>query len=259
MARAIWKARLALGALEVPVKLYSAVQDRKIHFRLLHAKDLAPVQQRWIRKSDGEEVDAAELQKAYPVDADTAVLLRGEELEELEPEASREIEVTRFVDPALLDDRWYDRPYFLGPDDDEPAYMALAEALAAKELEGVARWVMRKKRYVGALRAVNGYPMLITLRRSDQVISVAGVSVPKRAQPDPKELKLAKQLVAALEDDFDPAAWKDEYRERVEKLLAAKAEGGSFTVEEPRRRRAAGSLAESLRASVRSARGRKVA
>lgn len=255
----MWKGRLWIGEVGVPVKLYAAVEDRKIHFRMLHAPDRVPVQQRWVRKSDGREVSPEELHRAYPVDPETAVMLREEELEALDPEPSRDIRLVRFLPPERVDDRWYDRPYLLGPDGDEGAYFALAEALERKKLEGVARWVMRKRRHVGALRLVDGYPALITLRRADQIVSVEGVRVPERARPDAKELALARQLVAALEDDFDPAAWHDEYRARVERLLEAKARGERYELPRPPRKREGGDLAASLKRSLRAARGRKVA
>ncbi len=248
-----------VGGVVVPVKLYSAVEDRTVHFRLLHAQDFSPVRQRLVRKTDGEEVPREELRKAFPIDSESLVVLQPEELEEVEPPASRDIELCRFVPPALIDDRWYDRPYVLGPDGDEASYFGLARALARKGVEGVARWVMRKKQYVGALRASDGYLMLITLRRADQIVSVAGVEPPARSRPDPKEIRLAEQLVEALEADFDPREWHDEYRERVHRLIEAKAHGESVEVEAPRRRRAAGGLADSLRESVRAAKGKRVA
>ena len=259
MARAMWKGRIVIGAEAVGVKLYSAIEDRKIRFRLLHADDLVPVKQRWVRKSDGKEVDDGDLEKAYPVDRNTSVVLREDDLAEVEPEKSREIEVCRFVDPALIDDRWYDRPYYLGPDEDEDDYFALAEALEKKNLEGVCRWVMRKKRYVGSLRVIDGYPMLVTLRRSDQVISIGGIDVPKRGKPDLEELRLAKQLVSTLEDDFDPTLWQDEYRERVAALIEAKARGEEYEPPVEERPAAKGGLAESLKQSLSTARERKVA
>src|SRR5687767_14154843 len=109
MARAIWKGKLVIGKQEVGVKLYSAVQDRKVHFRLLHAKDLSPIEQRIVRKTDGKEVPKEEQAKAFPLDDGQAVIVRKDEFEEMEPPASREIELCRFVPSSLLGDQWYDR------------------------------------------------------------------------------------------------------------------------------------------------------
>lgn len=254
MARAIWTGELLLGEHHLPVKLYSAIQDRKVHFRLLHAKDLVPIQQRIVRKTDGKEVSRDDQRKALPLDAHTAVIIQPDEVEGIEPQGSRDIHVCRFVPPALLGDQWYDRPYYLGPADDEAAYFAAAAAIERKKVVGIVRWVMRKKRYVGALTALDGYLVAITLRRADQVLSVSGVETSGKPQPDAKELKLAEQLVSSIAADFEPREWRDEYRERVWKLVEAKARGEKVQVQAPKRRRAAGDLAEMLRQSLKSER-----
>ena len=156
MARAIWKGNLQLGKQELPVKLYSAIEDRTVRFHLLHAKDRAPVEQHIVRKDTRKDVGKEDMRKAFALDRSTAVILEPEDLEKLVPPASRDIEICRFVAPAVLGDQWYDRPYYLGPDADDGDYFALAEALHRKNVIGIARWVMRKKRYVGALTSKNG-------------------------------------------------------------------------------------------------------
>lgn len=259
MARAIWKGRLVIGEETLAIKLYSAVEDRKVHFRLLHAVDREPVEQRIVRKSDGKEVPKEDRRKAFPLDRDTAVVLQPDDLEELEPPASRDVHFCRFVQASAIGDRWFDRPYFVGPDDDDEGYFALAEVMAKKKLVGVGRWVMRKKPYLGALTVSDGYLTMITLRRADQVISVAGTETPASRRPDAKELKLAEQLVHSIADDFDPGRWEDEYRSRVEKLIEAKSRGEALEVPKPRKKRAGRGLAEQLRESLSAAKERKVA
>src|SRR5690606_10064761 len=115
MARAMWKGRLVLGDEALPVRMYAAVQDRAVHFRLLDRETLEPVRQRIVRKSDGAAVPGREQRKAFPLDGERAVVLTPEELEALEPEPSRDIDLCRFVPAARLGDPWYDRPYWLGP------------------------------------------------------------------------------------------------------------------------------------------------
>jgi DNA end-binding protein Ku len=258
VARAIWKGRLLIGKSALPVKLYSAVEDTTVHFRLLDKESLSPVHQRIVRKSDGKAVPKKERRKAYPLDGGTqAVLLEPDELDEIEPRRSREIDLCRFVAPSLLADPWYDRPYWLGPDGEEKAYFALAEALAKRKVLGIARWVMRKKRYVGALGALDGYLMMVTLRRAEQVLSLPHVEPARK--PDAKELKLAERLVDSIAADFDPSLWQDEYHERVCRLIEAKASGKEIDVKPPRRKRASGGLAAQLRESLSSVKERKAA
>jgi DNA end-binding protein Ku len=225
MARAIWKGQLLLGKHPVGVKLYSAVEDRSVHFHLLHAKDRAPVEQHIVRKDTGKDIPKEEMRKAFALSRSTAVILQPEELETLVPPESRDIHICRFVAPSLLGDQWYERPYYLGPDGPEENYFALAEALERKNVIGVARWVMRKKRYLGALSSLDGYLTMATLRRADQVLSFSGVEPAKATAPQASELKLAQQLVSTIEADFDPALWQNEYRQRLCKLIEAKARG----------------------------------
>ena len=259
MARAIWKGNLVLGKHEVPVKFYSGLEDRKIHFHLLHAKDQAPVEQHIIRKDTGAEVEKDDRRKALALTRDSAVVLQPEDLARLEPPESRDIQLSRFIAPRLLSDQWYERPYYLGPDGEPAAYFALVEAIERREVVGIARWVMRKKRYVGALGVSNGYLVMTTLRRADQVLSFSGAQPAKSNAPTDREVKLAEQLVASIAGDFEPEQWPNEYRQRLCELIAAKARGDKLKPHKAKRVARAGSLADSLKASIAAAREKKVA
>jgi DNA end-binding protein Ku len=250
-ARAIWKGVIRIGRSRLPVKLYSAVQDHTIHFRLLHRKDKAPVRQQMVNPETGEVVDFKETMKAFPVGRGRLLKLDEEDLTKLEPEDSRDIEVKRFVDPADIDHRWYDRPYYLGPDGDSAAYFAAAEALGKKGKEGVARWVMRKKEYIGALVAEDGYLMLIVLRHAEEVIDADALKPPAGRPLQKREVQMAQQLVSALEGEFDPAAFRDHYRDRVMDLINAKARGRKPKVAKFKPRKPAGEeLTGALEASL---------
>src|SRR5688572_25836295 len=135
-ARAMWKGMIHFGAVEVPVKLYSAVQNQSVSFRLLDAKKKEPIKQQMVNPETGKVVEFAEIHRAYQTDGGELVLLDDEELEELQPEESREIEVTRFLPLNAISHLWYDRPYFLGPDESKGEYFALAEALREQGVEG---------------------------------------------------------------------------------------------------------------------------
>lgn len=224
-ARAIWKAHVCFGGVDVPVKLYSAVQDRTVHFRLLDAKRHEPVKQHMVDPDTGKVVESADIRRAYPTDEGDLVILDEEDLSGVLPEPSREIQVTRFVPPEQITHQWYDRPYFLGPDEQDEAYFALARALAKRNVEGVAHWVMRNKEYVGALRAEGDYLMLITLRHAGEVVPASALPAPTGRALDEREIAMARQLVKAMEDPFDITAYHDEYRDRVMELVEAKAAG----------------------------------
>jgi len=259
MARALWKGELLLGKTRLPVQMLSAVRDQGIHFRLLHEEDLVAVEQRIIRKSDDKEVPKEERRRAYPLDRELAVILQPEELDKLEPEVSREIHLSRFVRAELLGNQWFDRAYYLGPDKDDADYFALAEALEHAHVVGIARWVMRKKRYLGALTSSGGYLAMITLRHAEQVVAVGSIEVPEARRPDEREIRMAEQLVSSIEGEFEPQLWKNEYRQRVHELLDAKARGKVVKLARPKRKRAGGDLADLLQRSLASAKERKVA
>jgi DNA end-binding protein Ku len=249
-ARAIWKAHIIFGAVDVPVKLYSAVQDRAVRFRLLDAKRHEPVKQHMVDPDTGKVVESADIRRAYPTDDGDLVILDQEELSEVLPEPSRDIQVTRFVPPEEITHQWYDRPYFLGPDEQDEAYFALAQAMAKRNVEGVAHWVMRNKEYVGALRAEDGYLMLITLRHAGEVVPASALPAPTGRALDDREVAMAKQLVKAMEDPFDITQYRDEYRERVLELMEAKAAGKVVRFPKAPVRNTETSLADMLEASL---------
>jgi DNA end-binding protein Ku len=257
-ARAIWKGYLVLGKRQVPVKMYSAIEDRAVHFHLLGAKDQEPVEQKIVRKDDGTEVPREQQRKAFPLEGDRAVILQPDELQAIQPEADREIHLLRFIPRSLLGDQWFDRPYVLGPDDDNDAYFALAEALD-KDTLGIGRWVMRGKRYLGALSAADGYLLMTTMRRMEQVLAVPAVKPDKARTPSEAELKLAEQLVTTISGDFEPLVWKNDHRDRLMQLIEAKARGNKIRTVKAKAKPRVTDLAESLRASLGAAQEKKVA
>lgn len=254
-ARAIWKGVLGLGSTELPVKLYSAVEPRKVSFRLLHKSDREPLKQRMVDPESDEAVEYKEARRGYPTDDGRVVILDAEELDELEPEPSREIEMTRFVPVSAVDPHWYDRPYWLGPDGSTDDYFALAAALEDSGRIGIAKWVMRKKEYVGALRAEAGYLMLVTMRHAGEVVSADALQPPGGRKLDARELKMAEQLVDALAGEFEPEQYRDEYAARVMELVEAKAKGKKLPKKRARRKAGAEeSLADALEKSLKAAR-----
>ncbi len=253
-ARAMWKADLALGELKVPVKLYAAVRDTKMHFRLLHAADHAPVKQQMVDPETEQPVAGEEIKKAVAVDRGVYVLLTEEEQAALTPKPSRLISVEQVVATNAVDERWFDRPYYLGPDGDDEGYFALAEALKKRDAIGIAHWVLRNKRYVGALQASGGYLLLDTLRYAQEVVEVGAVRPNANRAPDKREIALAEQLIGALEDRFDPSEFRDEYQDKLKGLLAAKAAGKVVRFPKAPRAKHSDSLVASLQASLKTRR-----
>jgi DNA end-binding protein Ku len=260
-ARAIWKAVIRLDdGVDVPVKLYSAVEDRSVHFRLLHEEDLVPVKQRMVNPDTGDAVEYSESLRAYETDTGSLVVLGPEELEALEPEPTRDVEVTRFVEPSDIDHPWYDRPYYLGPDGSTERYFALAEALRQSGRVGIARWVMRNKEYRGALRPEGRHLMLVTLHAEQEMVPVSALEAPGGRKLEKNELEMAEQLIDALGEEFDPRAYENEHRSRVMELIEAKEAGEVVDFRQPEAREEAGAdLSAALEASLESATEKKSA
>ncbi len=253
-ARAIWKGVIRFGSIEAPVKLYSAVEDRSVHFRLLQEGASEPVEQRMVNPVTDEPVPHADARKGFAIDGGSYVMLTDEELESVRPKPSRDITISRFVKPSAVNTAFYLRPYDLGPDGDEQAYFTLQRALAEEGTEGIAHWVMRNTEYTGVLRAEGDYLTLITLRHAGEVIAASDLPKPAGRAPNDKEVKMAEQLIASFDDEFDPGQYKDEYRERVMEFIAAKAQGKRIKLKKPVEKVSEHSLVDALAASLKQSR-----
>jgi len=258
-ARAIWKGNLKLGSSSVPVNLFSAVVDKTVHFHILEERTKSRIKQHMVNPETNKEVPFDQIKRAYQIEPGIFVILKDEELKKLQPKASRNIEIERFVASRQIASQWYERPYYLGPNGDEEAYFALAEALAGKEREGIARWVMRGKEYLGALRSQDDYLMLVTLRHAEEVVSAEDLPAPGGRTLDRKEINMAMQLVELLYGEFDATLFKDEYRERVMEFIEKKAEGKKPRLHAVQSKRGTSSLEKVLSRSIASVKKEKKA
>ncbi len=223
--RAIWKGEMKLGTTKVPVKLYSAVQDRTVRFHVLDDTAKKRVKQHMIDPDSGEEVPTEEIQKGYEIEPGRYVILTEEDLEKLEPPPSRDIEIVEFVPQTRSASSGMSDLTTWSRRRRKRRISRSSKHCKNKEREGIAHWVMRKKYYAGVLRAVDDYLFLFTLRDAKEVILADELTKPAGAAPTQKELAMAKQLVEMLQGEFDPKEYKDEYRERVKEFIEKKAKG----------------------------------
>jgi DNA end-binding protein Ku len=228
MARAIWSGSITFGLLNVPVKLYSAVSKQNVKFRELREGDGSRVRHRRVSESDGKEVPYEKIVKGYEFAPDQYVLLSKDELAELEPQKSRAIEIKDFVDLDQIDPIYFEQPYYLGPDKGaEKAYSLLVRAMAESGKVAIARFVLRNKEHLAAIRPMGDVLTLTTMRFHDEVSSPGDVDLDeiKAGKPDAKELKMAQQLIESFSSEFEPESYRDEYREELLSLLEQKAAG----------------------------------
>jgi DNA end-binding protein Ku len=251
----MWKGVIRCARQQLAVKLHAAVEDTAVHFHLLHAADGVRVEQRIVDPQTGKAVAAGEIRKGLPVGDGVFVVLEPDELKQLAPKATRDIEIETFVPDTAIPAAWFERPYHLSPDGDVEGYYALAAALRQTRHQGIAHWTMRNKHYNGALRAQDDHLVLIALRTRDEVIAAPELAAPKLRAASEKELALAEQLVSTLEGTFDPTAFKSNYRERVREFVEQKARGKRPKLRAVHKREAAPpSLERALAASLKRAR-----
>jgi DNA end-binding protein Ku len=266
VARAIWSGSISFGLLNVPVKLYSAVSKQTVRFRELREGDGSRVKHKRVAESDGKEVPYEKIVKGYEYAPDQYVVLTKDELSDLEPQRSRAIEIQDFVDLDDIDPIYFEQPYYLGPDKGaERAYGLLVQAMKDARKVAVARFVLRNKEHLAAIRPMDDVLTLTTMRFHDEVTSPEDLddvfedSKPKK--PEQKELAMAKQLIESLTSDFNPSSYHDEYREELLDLLESKAAGKdvvSAPSEEPKPTKAPDLMA-ALEESLNAVRGEEAA
>jgi DNA end-binding protein Ku len=236
MARPTWSGAISFGLVNVPVQLFTAVRSQTIRFKQLNPETGAPVKQKRVDASTGEEVAYRDLVKGYEVAEDRYIVVEPEELEQLDPKATRLIDIRDFVEQSQIDPVYYDRAYYLAPDGETAAkpYRLLTEAMERSGKVAIATFVMRTKEHLGAIRARDGILVLSTMHHADEVAEPEDViDTDIDAEVSERELGMAEQLIDSLLADFDPVCYPDEYRKRVEEFLAAKAEGEQISVAAP--------------------------
>ena len=238
MPRAIWTGTISFGLLNVPVKLYSAVSSKAIRFRELRAKDGSRVRHKRVAEADNEEVAYEDLVKGYEITPDQYVVLSREELEQLDPKRSKSIEIEDFVDLDQIDPIYFNQPYYLGPAPGaERAYALLAEAMGEQRKVAIARFVLRNRESLAAIRAGDGILTLATMRFADEVVPASQLEGLLGEKPDSpprrQEVEMAEQLIESLSTDFDPSAYEDEYRTELLSLIERKAAGEDVLAAKP--------------------------
>jgi DNA end-binding protein Ku len=229
MPRAIWSGTISFGLLNVPIKLYSAVARRGISLREIRESDGARIKHRRVAEGTDEEVPYNEIVKAFEITPDQYVPLTKDEMAAFAPEKTRAIEVQDFVDLEQIDPIYFDSPYYLAPAEGaEKAYSLLAKAMEESGKVAISRFVFRNKEHLAALRAGDGVLTLTTMRFADEVVPPTELEdvLPEGKQKVAKrEVEMAEQLIDSLTTEFDPSAYRDEYREQLLALIERKAEG----------------------------------
>jgi DNA end-binding protein Ku len=235
MARAIWTGAISFGLVNVPVKLYSATSPKTVRFHQLSSKTGARIRQKRVDPSTGDEVPYEEIVKGYELTPDRYVLISPEELEALDPKATKTIDIEEFVELAGIDPLYYDHSYYLAPTaGGAKAYRLLLDAMGDSGKVGIGRVVLRSKQQLCALRPTGGVLTLSTMLFGDEVLApdrLDELDAITEAEATDRELRMAEQLIESLSAEFDPSKFRDEYRERVLELIERKASGEEIAIQ----------------------------
>lgn len=261
MARPIWSGSISFGLVNIPVKLFTAVRDRDVHFHMLSKEGHCRLRRKLVCPETGEEYEFKDTTRGFEIAPDEYVIVTDRELDALKPESGRTIEITDFVELSEIDPVYYERPYYAVPDESgRHGYRLLFEALSRSQKVGIARFVMRQKEYLAALRPAERVLCLETMRYHDEIVPAGEIADDAaKGKVNERELEAAERLIEALVNPFEPGRYHDEYREKVEELLERKSQGKEVRPQpaaphEPTR---LVNLMEALQKSIEAARDRE--
>jgi DNA end-binding protein Ku len=257
MPRAIWTGSISFGLVNVPVRMYSAIEDHDFRFHLLHEKDDSRIGYEKVCKKEGKPVPDDEIARGYEVSEGTYVYLTDDDLEAAAGEHYRSIDIQDFVDVDEVDPIYFERSSYLGPaEGGEKPYALLVRAMEESGLVGIATYVMRDKQQLGCLRVRDGLIVLEKMFFADEIRPAEDIA-PRRTPVAKRELAMALELIERFRSAFEPKRYEDTYREALLEVIARKRKGKDVHVEpEGEEQERPADLLEALRASV-AAHGRR--
>jgi DNA end-binding protein Ku len=262
MPRAIWTGTISFGLVTVPVKLYSAIDRKTVRFHQLSGKTGVRVAQKRVDPKSDEEVPYENIVKGFELAPDRYVVVKPEELDALQPQKTRTIEIEDFVELAEIDPVYFEKTYYVAPGEGKgnaKAYLLLLKSMEAAGKVAIGRFVMRTKEYLVTVRPFGGHALALeTMFFPDEVRDLEDVpSLPAKGSVTAREREIADRLIDSLTRKWDPKRYHDTYRESVLKLIKRKAKGEDIVVEETEKPAPVTDLVAALEASLEAARGRK--
>lgn len=229
--RAIWKGSISFGLVNIPIGLFPATRKEDISFRQLRAEDLSPIRYKRVAEADGEEVPWEKIVKGYEYEKGQFVLVDDKDFEKAMPEATQSIDITEFVELSEIDPMFFDKPYYLEPQKGgKKAYALLRETLKETGRVGIARVVIKTRQHLAAVKPKDEALVLELMHFPDEVLEPAGLDLPRDEKLGKKEMDMAKSLVETMSDKWNPAEFKDEYRDKLIALIEEKVKSGGKEV-----------------------------
>src|SRR5213083_3486902 len=237
MARAIWKGSISFGLVNIPIAVYPATRREEFKFRLLRKNDLSPVNYKRVAEKDGREVPWDQIVKGYEYEKGKYVVLKDEDFQHVDLEATQTVDIQDFVDQEDIDPIFFYKPYYLEPQKGgDKAYALLRDALKDSNKVGIAKVVIKTRQYLAGVKPEDGALVLELMHFADELADTSKLRVPKKVEVAKKEMNMAKSLIDSMSGKWDPEKYKDDYREALMEVIEEKVEAGGKEIEEKPRK-----------------------
>ena len=233
MARAIWKGSISFGLVNIPIALYPATRREELKFRLLRKSDLSPVSYKRVTEKDGKEVPWDQIVKGYEYEKGKYVVLKDEDFERVDLEATQTVDIQDFVHQEEIDPIFYYKPYYLEPQKGgDKAYVLLRDALKDSGKVGIAKVVIKTREYLAGVKPEDGVLVLELMHFADELADPGKLRIPKKIEVGKREMNMAKSLIDSMSSKWNPEKYKDDYREALMEVIEEKVEAGGKEIEE---------------------------
>src|SRR5919202_5920384 len=237
MARAIWRGSISFGLVNIPIALYPATRREELKFRLLRKSDLSPVSYKRVAEKDGKEVPWDEIVKGYEYEKGKYVVLKNEDFQRVDLEATQTVDIQDFVELEEIDPMYFYKPYYLEPQKGgDKAYALLRDSLKESNKVGIAKVVIKTRQYLAGVKPEDGALVLELMHFADELADPEKLHVPKKLEAGKRELDMARALINSMSSKWTPEKYHDDYREAVMKVIEEKVEhGGEEIAEKPKK------------------------
>lgn len=231
--RAIWKGSISFGLVNIPIALYPATRKEELNFRLLRKSDLSPINYKRVAEKDGKEVPWDQIVKGYEYEKGKYVILKEEDFQRVDIEATQTVDIQDFVDLDEIDPMFFYKPYYLEPQKGgDKAYILLRDSLKDSGKVGIAKVVIKTRQYLAGVKPEDGVLILELMHFADELADTSKLHVPKKLEAGKREMDMAKALIGNMTSKWQPEKYHDDYREAVMKVIEEKVEHGGEEIEE---------------------------
>jgi DNA end-binding protein Ku len=233
MARAIWKGSISFGLVNIPIALYPATRREELKFRLLRKSDLSPVNYKRVAEKDGKEIAWDQIVKGYEYEKGKYVVLKDEDFQRVDLEATQTVDIQDFVDQEEIDPMFFYKPYYLEPQKGgDKAYVLLRDALKDSGKVGIAKVVIKTRQHLAGVKPEDDALVLELMHFADELADTGKLHVPKKTEVGKREMNMAKSLIDSMSAKWNPEKYKDDYREALMEVIEEKVEAGGKEIEE---------------------------